>query len=420
MTRHTHFTGIFYLLLRFGIVALCSFVFLPVAFSQAASAPITTGSQTKPTTTTTDYKPAYEKIKVTPTPAPMPDWASEKLTTESIELHRGEPGVVRITWTTQSEEDNFGFNVMRGDNKEGTNFKAANKKVILGAGNSSTENKYVFYDTDVKVGDSYFYYLEEIDINGNRKIFSPVWPRTVQYRNLKALKERTAPSIDATTHALQPVLKTVQEAEASTQGLERQIAAAASPVATASATPVPAASPTPAEKSLATLKPSPSRITPSPSPSPAHSLSPTPVSTPEPMNVPKIQPQPVQSINTSEPSENKINVHFAKASDGLTSEAQTKLAKVIERLKSDSNLRATVAGHSDSTGKPAAKQAYAQGRAWNVREYLRAHGAGRNQVLLSNEVLHTAEEEAGDPARMAANRRVEITLSPAAPKTSGL
>src|SRR5690242_12177161 len=84
-------------------------------------------------------------------PAPPP-FMSDKLTTDQIKAHQGEPGVVRLTWKTQSEENNFGFNVMRGKSKDPKTFKTINKKPILGAGNSSTENVYVYYDKDVKVG----------------------------------------------------------------------------------------------------------------------------------------------------------------------------------------------------------------------------------------------------------------------------
>src|SRR5205823_150966 len=75
-----------------------------------------------------------ERVKAEPTktPMPMPEWAGAKLTPAEVELHRGEPGVVRLYWTTESEQSSFGFNVMRGDNQEGNNFSVVNKKVILG------------------------------------------------------------------------------------------------------------------------------------------------------------------------------------------------------------------------------------------------------------------------------------------------
>lgn len=115
------------------------------------------------------------------TAPPPPPFMGDKLTTDQLKVHRGQPGVVRLSWVTQSEEDNFGFNVMRGTNKDGKNFKPINKKPILGAGTSSTENVYVYYDKDVKVGDYYYYFIQEISVNNQTRDISPVLGRQVVY-----------------------------------------------------------------------------------------------------------------------------------------------------------------------------------------------------------------------------------------------
>jgi outer membrane protein OmpA-like peptidoglycan-associated protein len=330
------------------------------------------------------------KPATSPTPAPLPAWVSEKLTTDSLEQHRGEPGVVRLIWKTQSEQNSFGFYVMRGDNNEGLNFKPVNQKVILGAGNSSTENSYEYYDIDVKVGETYYYYLEEIDINGNRKKFSPVLPRRVQYRNLKAIKEHTAASADATTHALKPVLKLTSTSA------ERQVAeVTATPAPTATLPPSPTAKPT---------------VPPTPTASPSPTPTPTAPATATPMAKPSPTPEPTNAAPPVAPSTSASTVvHFEKGSDALSSETQRVLATLAEALKQNPAMRVRIVGHSDSTGTPEANQAFAERRAWNVREALLNAGAARKQLILGNNVLHQAAEEGNDAARMAANRRVEVS-----------
>lgn len=103
---------------------------------------------------------------------------SEPLSEEEIETHRGEPGVVRLRWKTESEENSFGFDVMRGSSEEGP-FEPANETVIAAAGTSSTPREYIYYDTSVKVGEQYYYYIVEISLAGETEEISPRLPVTV-------------------------------------------------------------------------------------------------------------------------------------------------------------------------------------------------------------------------------------------------
>lgn len=123
---------------------------------------------------------------------PMPDYMGKKLEGKALEQHKGEPGVVQTAWETESEQNNFGFNVMRGTSESG-NFAPANDKPILGAGNSSTKNAYSFYDKNVKVGDTYFYYIEAIDLSGRTAPFSEKRKVVVTHQYFKQ-KDTGAPS----------------------------------------------------------------------------------------------------------------------------------------------------------------------------------------------------------------------------------
>lgn len=135
----------------------------------------------------------------------MPAFYGDKLTTHEIEKLRGEPGVVRLTWVTHSEENNFGFNIRRGLTKDGE-FKVINKKVIQGAGNSSTENVYEFYDRGIKVGEVYYYYIEDISLDGAVTEYSVHLRKTVDHLDLQAGKTGAAdkPTTSTTAAAVAP------------------------------------------------------------------------------------------------------------------------------------------------------------------------------------------------------------------------
>jgi hypothetical protein len=98
---------------------------------------------------------------------------SAKLTPEEIKEFAGRPGVAKLTWTTQSEEDNFGFWVTRCTSEAGP-FERINPTIIRGADNSSTPRSYVFHDLDVNIGDVYHYQINSISIGGDVAAFGPV------------------------------------------------------------------------------------------------------------------------------------------------------------------------------------------------------------------------------------------------------
>ena len=104
------------------------------------------------------------------------------------------PAPLKLTlkWTTASEVDNAGFYVFRGDLKEGP-FQLLNETMIPGAGNSETPSRYVFDDTHVEQGRTYYYYLESISLQGVKEKFSPVMSRTCCGQPGTAKVEETEP-----------------------------------------------------------------------------------------------------------------------------------------------------------------------------------------------------------------------------------
>ena len=77
-------------------------------------------------------------------------------------------GHVDITWVTQSELNNAGFNILRAESKTGA-FTVINVKgIIAGHGTTSEKHVYTFTDTTAKPNVVYYYQIEDVSLNGNR------------------------------------------------------------------------------------------------------------------------------------------------------------------------------------------------------------------------------------------------------------
>jgi hypothetical protein len=72
---------------------------------------------------------------------------------------------VLLRWKTESEVNNLGFNVYRSTRLDGDYIKVT-PTLIMGAGTEATPREYSFTDTDVVVGNTYYYYIEDVDFSG--------------------------------------------------------------------------------------------------------------------------------------------------------------------------------------------------------------------------------------------------------------
>jgi hypothetical protein len=77
-----------------------------------------------------------------------------------------------IRWETQSETENFGFRLLRSTQLVGP--YAPISDMIPGAGTSTVPQNYEFLDTEVEVGTSYYYFLEDIDLLGESHRTGPM------------------------------------------------------------------------------------------------------------------------------------------------------------------------------------------------------------------------------------------------------
>ena len=77
-------------------------------------------------------------------------------------------------WTLASEQDNFGFDVFRGDSEEGE-FTKLNKEPILGAGTTDASSRYSWRDDSIDPCKDYWYYVESISTSGVREKMTPTF-----------------------------------------------------------------------------------------------------------------------------------------------------------------------------------------------------------------------------------------------------
>ena len=99
----------------------------------------------------------------------------------SFTLTRTESGAVVITWTTESEVDNAGFNLRRSLTRD-SGYTLLNPALIAGAGTTGERQTYTFVDTSAKPGVEHYYQIEEVSFGGKpetlmtRRLRGPVSP----------------------------------------------------------------------------------------------------------------------------------------------------------------------------------------------------------------------------------------------------
>ena len=86
-------------------------------------------------------------------------------------VSRNDAGAVVLTWTTESEVDNAGFNLRRSERRDGS-FTLVNAALIAGAGTTGERQTYTFTDTSAKPGVEYYYQLEEVSFAGQPQMLS--------------------------------------------------------------------------------------------------------------------------------------------------------------------------------------------------------------------------------------------------------
>ena len=86
-------------------------------------------------------------------------------------VSRNDAGAVVLTWATESEVDNAGFNLRRSERRDG-GFTLLNAALIAGAGTTGERQTYTFTDTSAKPGVEYYYQLEEVSFAGKPQMLA--------------------------------------------------------------------------------------------------------------------------------------------------------------------------------------------------------------------------------------------------------
>ena len=108
----------------------------------------------------------YGKLSDVGTPGYRTEGADPlPVTLSSFIPQRAESGQVVLRWTTASEIENAGFNVLRSESEAGT-FTKVNVRLIQGAGTTSDANEYTWTDTTAKPNVEYYYRIQDISFDG--------------------------------------------------------------------------------------------------------------------------------------------------------------------------------------------------------------------------------------------------------------
>jgi hypothetical protein len=118
--------------------------------------------QTPVSTTTTTVRPTTTTTTVPPTIVSLIDF-------NALPGNR----IVTLVWSIESEIDNAGFNLYRSESENGE-YSKINISLIPAKGSSTHGVSYEYIDKDVKNRKTYYYKLEDIDLNGISTMHGPV------------------------------------------------------------------------------------------------------------------------------------------------------------------------------------------------------------------------------------------------------
>ncbi|MCI0514270.1 GDSL-type esterase/lipase family protein [candidate division KSB1 bacterium] len=83
----------------------------------------------------------------------------------TVEAYQG----VALTWETSYEHDNMGFNILRGNSKDGE-YKRLNRALIP----AREDLQYEYFDRNIQSGRTYYYVLEDVEYAGRKNLHAPI------------------------------------------------------------------------------------------------------------------------------------------------------------------------------------------------------------------------------------------------------
>ena len=101
----------------------------------------------------------------------VPEQVPTAITLASFEAKPGN-NKVTLKWVTATEIDNAGFNILRAESENGE-YVQINESLIPAQGTATQGSSYVFVDTEVANRMTYYYKLQDIDLNGTATMHGP-------------------------------------------------------------------------------------------------------------------------------------------------------------------------------------------------------------------------------------------------------
>lgn len=108
------------------------------------------------------------------TSAPGEPRAPNAITLLSFSAKRLSDTSAEVLWRTALEQNVFGFNLYRSSTGQRSDAVRINPNLIPALGQSGGGASYRFVDTAIQPGATYFYWLQEVELNGNLAEFGPV------------------------------------------------------------------------------------------------------------------------------------------------------------------------------------------------------------------------------------------------------
>ncbi|MBK9054784.1 MAG: hypothetical protein IPL78_28925 [Chloroflexi bacterium] len=80
------------------------------------------------------------------------------------------PAQIQFVWQTESEFETAGYNVYRSESPTGE-YSRINETMIQSAQDAFAGGEYVYTDTQIEAGRTYYYRLEEVELDGSTNIY---------------------------------------------------------------------------------------------------------------------------------------------------------------------------------------------------------------------------------------------------------
>jgi len=126
------------------------------------------------------------------------------------------PGRVYIRWRTETQEDNYGFNIYRAKTPDGP-YEKVNRAIIPGEGTTNIPKDYCYIDQGLPRGEKFYYYIESVSNQGVSEVVEGTKGTEVTVKTVQEEREwlrRKAGGGDTPTTT--PVLKPADPATAAT------------------------------------------------------------------------------------------------------------------------------------------------------------------------------------------------------------